>query len=68
MRTASSARPPRRSVPQRDGEDPSCGVRRLKCSAASTAFIPRLPSPAAQHRITSNRNQAPEAVDRCGKR
>jgi hypothetical protein len=48
MRTASSARSPIRSVPQRDGEIPSRGVQRLKCSAASTASPPRSPSPAAQ--------------------
>jgi len=51
MRTASSARSPIRSVPQRDGESPSRGVQRLKCSAASTASPPRSPSPAAAQTV-----------------
>jgi hypothetical protein len=45
MRTASSARPPRTSVPQRDGENPSRGVQRLKCSAESSASLQRPPRP-----------------------
>jgi hypothetical protein len=59
---------PIRSAPQRDGEKPSRGVQRLKCSAASAASLLRSPNPAAQHPITSNRNQPPEPLDRCGKR
>jgi hypothetical protein len=59
MRTASSARPPKWSAPQRDGEKPSCGVLRLKCGAEAAASLRQPPSPAEQYYVTSHRNQAP---------